>query len=48
MKNIKKSENIMAVNFLMSKDLIEKHTGNIWISSIMEIGLKITLSIPLD
>ena len=47
-ENIKKSENIMAVNFLMSKDLIEKHTGNIWISSIMEIGLKITLSIPLD
>jgi len=45
---IKNSENILAVNLLMTKDLIEKHSGNIWISSVMEIGLKITISIPLD
>lgn len=47
-ETIKNSKDILAVNFLMAKDLIEKHTGNIWISSVMEIGLKITISIPLD
>jgi len=36
------------ISFIMAKDLIEKNGGKLWASSIMEVGIKISFSLPID
>lgn len=36
------------ISFMMAKDLIEKNGGKLWASSIMEVGIKISFSLPID
>lgn len=36
------------ISFIMAKDLIEKNGGKLWTSSIMEVGIKISFSIPIE
>ena len=36
------------VSFIMAKDLIEKNGGKLWASSIMEVGIKISFSLPIE
>jgi hypothetical protein len=36
------------ISFIMAKDLIEKNGGKLWVSSIMEVGIKISFSLPIE
>jgi len=36
------------IAFIMAKDLIETNGGKLWASSIMEVGIKISFSLPID
>lgn len=36
------------ISFILAKDLIESNGGKVWVSSIMEVGIKISFSLPLE
>ena len=36
------------ISFIMAKDLIDKNGGKLWASSIMEVGIKISFSLPIE
>ena len=46
--NIERLEDFSHISFIMAKDLIEKSGGKLWTSSIMEVGIKISFSIPIE
>jgi len=47
-KSLEDLKDFTYLSILMAKDLIEKNGGKLWVSSIMDIGIKISYSIPLD
>jgi len=46
--NIERLKDFSHISFIMAKDLIEKNGGKLWTSSIMEVGIKISFSIPTE
>lgn len=46
--NIDRLKDFSHISFIMAKDLIEKNGGKLWTSSIMEVGIKISFSIPIE
>jgi hypothetical protein len=36
------------ISFIMARDLIDKNGGKLWTSSIMEVGIKISFTIPIE
>jgi len=47
-EGVLKLKDFTYISFIMSKDLIEKNGGKLWTSSIMEVGIKISFSLPID
>jgi signal transduction histidine kinase len=47
-ENIERLKDFSYISFIMAKDLIEKNGGKLWTSSIMEVGIKISFSIPIE
>jgi signal transduction histidine kinase len=47
-KNLEDLKDFAYLSLIMAKDLIEKNGGKLWVSSIMDVGIKISYSIPLD
>ena len=45
---IERLKDFSHISFIMAKDLIEKNGGKLWTSSIMEVGIKISFSIPIE
>jgi len=47
-KTIERLKDFNHISFIMAKDLIEKNGGKLWTSSIMEVGIKISFSLPIE
>jgi len=47
-ERIQELKDFTYISFMMAKDLIEKNGGKLWVSSIMEVGIKISFSLPIE
>lgn len=47
-KNLDDLTDFSYISFMMARDLIEKNGGKLWVSAIMEVGIKISFSIPIE
>jgi hypothetical protein len=47
-KTVQELNDFIYITFLMAKDLIERNGGKLWVSSIMEVGIKISFSLPIE
>jgi len=47
-EKMRELDDFSLISFLMAKDLVEKNGGKLWVSSIMEVGVKISFSLPIE
>jgi two-component system sensor histidine kinase/response regulator len=47
-KRIEELSDFNYISFIMAKDLVVRNGGKLWVSSIMEVGIKISFSIPIE